>query len=87
MNERFDIVISDLKMPGMNGLSLLAWTAKHAPNTKRILLTGFTDIEATAELVAEAEIFKVLHKPWDSQDLINILMSALAVSQAGGVKL
>ena len=74
---RYAAVISDLKMPCMDGLSLLKWVARNQPETGRILLTGHADFQLTVGAVTAADIFKILHKPWDNAELIAILYAAI----------
>lgn len=63
-----DMLVSDHKMPGMNGLELLGQVAKRYPSTARILITGWTE-EIAAEQAAELGIGALLDKPWDTADL------------------
>lgn len=63
------IIVSDQRMPGMTGVELLGRTRHLCPNAKRILLTGYTDIDAIVGAINEAAIWKYLRKPIDSQEL------------------
>jgi DNA-binding NtrC family response regulator len=47
-----DIVLSDQRMPRMNGVQLLEWTRQHAPKTVRLLMTGFAELEEAVEALA-----------------------------------
>jgi response regulator RpfG family c-di-GMP phosphodiesterase len=58
-----DIIISDMRMPGMSGAALLADTCKIYPDMVRILLTGQTDFESAIAAVNEGQIFRFLVKP------------------------
>ena len=65
--EAIDVVVSDLMMPAMSGLSLLSAMRDVHPGVVRILLTG----EAASDIVVVDErlLHRVLHKPWDNQAL------------------
>ncbi len=63
------IIVSDQRMPGMTGVELLAHSRNLRPDAKRILLTGYTDIDAIVGAINEAAIYKYLRKPIDSQEL------------------
>ena len=71
--DTFDLIISDMRMPGMNGAELLATLAHDYPDMIRILLTGFSDIESTIRAVNEGRIHRYVQKPWHSEQLLNIL--------------
>lgn len=66
---RPEVVISDFRMPGMNGVELLAKIKDAAPETQRILLTGHADQHAITEAVNLAEIYRFISKPWNDQQL------------------
>ncbi|MFZ5889676.1 MAG: response regulator [Myxococcota bacterium] len=61
--ERFDIVLCDMRMPGMNGAQVLSEFRRQAPDTVRILLTGHSELEAAIAAVNEGHIFRFLTKP------------------------
>lgn len=64
----FDVVVSDYRMPGMNGVRFLREARRVAPDTMRVLLTG--DFEAArAEVIREGDIFCILTKPYLSATL------------------
>ncbi len=58
------ILITDQRMPGKLGTDLLAQAVIDFPDQIRILLTGFTDIEALQDAVNRGQIYHYLHKPW-----------------------
>jgi len=74
--QEFAAVISDQRMPGMMGTDLLARIAKEKPNTTRIILTAFTDTKEILDAINRAEIYRYITKPWDNQELVNVLMQA-----------
>jgi len=82
--DTFDIIVSDQRMPQMSGAQLLAEAREIAPNTLRILLTGYSDLDAAVEALNNGGIFRYLTKPWDPQEMAFTLRQAaeLAVRQA-----
>ncbi len=67
--ESVALVISDQRMPGMNGTELLTRCREIAPNTVRVLLTAFTDADALMQSINAANIYHFIHKPWDPTEL------------------
>lgn len=65
-----DLVISDMRMPGMDGAQLLEQIHLRWPLVVRILLTGFADMDSTVAAINLGRIFRYVHKPWDEQDLL-----------------
>jgi DNA-binding NtrC family response regulator len=73
----FKVVISDEKMPGMDGAEFLALVKERYPETVRIMLTGHASIEATMRAVNSGEIYRFFTKPWDEIELKLAIGSAL----------
>lgn len=73
----FAVVLSDLRMPGMNGIQLLSGVRQIAPDTVRMILTGNADLTATIEAVNEGKIYQFLTKPCPTEMLARALDSAL----------
>ena len=65
------LVISDQRMPGMNGTELLARAREVAPDTVRILLTAFTDADALMASINAANVYHFLLKPWEPKELVH----------------
>ncbi len=72
----FAVVLSDMRMPGMNGSEFLARVREISPDTVRILLTGYAEVKSAIEAVNRGNIFRFLTKPCDSHELISALMQA-----------
>ena len=72
-----DIIVSDMKMPKMNGIQLLEQVAKIAPETVRIILTGCDDMSMVLSAVNQGRIWAYNHKPWNNELLIVMLKEAL----------
>ncbi len=71
------VIISDQRMPRMNGTEFLSLTAKKYPDTIRILLTGYTDLEDLVEAINSGKVFKYLTKPWKDQELKALVKQAV----------
>lgn len=82
--EHIHVLVSDQRMPQMSGAQLLAEAREIAPNTLRILLTGYSDLDAAVEALNNGGIFRYLTKPWAQQEMAFTLRQAaeLAVRQA-----
>ena len=76
-NNPVDIVVSDLNMPGMTGVDLLAKVAEQYPETIRIMLTAHSDLDLILKAINEGRVWGYLQKPWDNQALIITLNQAL----------
>ncbi len=75
----FPVVVSDLRMPRMDGIEFLAQVKEIAPATVRIMLTGHADLEAAIAAVNKGEIFRFLIKPCPTDQLIASLKEAVRV--------
>jgi DNA-binding NtrC family response regulator len=73
----YEVIISDMQMPGMNGAEFLAQVRQLAPNTVRMVLTGYKDINQAIEAVNEGRIFRYLTKPCEKNDLVRAIELAL----------
>lgn len=71
--QRVDVVVSDMKMPQMSGAEFLQKAANDYPNTYRILLSGYADIDSTVEAVNRGKIQRYLQKPWDNNELLDTI--------------
>ena len=74
------VVVSDQRMPGLTGVELLRRVRSVAPNTVRILLTGYTDLAALVGSINEGEIFRFVKKPWDNDELKTTLADAAKIA-------
>lgn len=80
-NVHIDLIVSDMRMPKMSGAEFLEIARKHFPNTIRILLTGFSDLESTISAINNGCIFKYISKPWEDNDLRLAVKHALKYKQ------
>ena len=76
--ERISVVVSDQRMPGTTGVRLLAQVRERSPEVVRILLTGHTEIGIAIEAINQGEIFRLLTKPWNDDELRATVRQALA---------
>lgn len=63
------LIISDQRMPGMSGIEFLRQAAELRPHTVRIILTGYTDVNALVEAINSGVVYKYVSKPWVNEDL------------------
>lgn len=76
-NGPYAVVVSDLRMPGMDGIEFLAKVRAAWPDTVRIMLTGYADVQNTISAVNEGHIFRFLTKPCDSVTLVKALAAGI----------
>ncbi len=67
------VIVCDYMMPGMTGAEFLGWVLKKYPDVMRILLTGQADMGAVVASVNTGAIYKMLMKPWDNKELLNVV--------------
>lgn len=75
--ESVNLVVSDMRMPEMNGAQFLEKVREKWPETVRILLTGYTEISATIDAINKGQIYHYLSKPWQDSDIIPTIKHAL----------
>ena len=76
-SERVDLVVSDMRMPEMNGAQFLEKVRERWPDTVRILLTGYAEMEATIDAINKGQIYRYVSKPWDDNDITLIVKHGL----------
>ena len=75
--EPVDLVISDMRMPEMDGAKFLEQVRTRWPTVTRMLLTGYADVTSTIDAINRGEIYRYIAKPWDDTDLMLIIRDAL----------
>jgi response regulator RpfG family c-di-GMP phosphodiesterase len=75
--EAVDLVISDMRMPEMNGAQFLAQVRARWPDTMRLLLTGYSDIQSIQDAINCGEIYRYITKPWEDGDILLVVRHAL----------
>ena len=78
--DRIHVVVSDQRMPLITGVEVLRRVREVSPNTMRLLLTGYSDLEAIVNSVNEGEIFRYLSKPWSAKEITNIVNQAANIA-------
>lgn len=76
-NNPIDLVISDQKMPQMCGSEFLEKVCQHYPETMRILLTGYSDMDAIISAINDGNIYQYVAKPWNNDNLKILIKKAL----------
>lgn len=72
-----DLVMSDARMPGMDGATLLAEVHRLYPATSRILLTGYADLTTIIKAINDGQIHRYISKPWNDEELQLVLQQTL----------
>ena len=75
--QEIDIVISDKNMPGMGGNEFLEQVSQRWPETVRIMLTAYTELDAVISAINTGKIFNFMQKPWNNDELIIIIQQAM----------
>ena len=75
--QRIDLIISDLKMPGMSGTEFLAITKNKYPDIIRIILTGHANLDSAMRAINEGEVYRFFTKPCNMTDLTVTIRQAL----------
>lgn len=70
------VVISDYRLPGMNGIVFLKKVATGWPAVTGILLSGFADLEVVQDALEQGRLLAVLHKPWKAEELQKLISEA-----------
>jgi len=81
-NGPYAVVVSDMRMPGMNGAEFLAQVRQKAPDSVRILLTGHADLDSAINAINRGNIFQFLTKPCTKAVLVDALDRAVAQYRA-----
>lgn len=76
-----DVILSDQRMPGMTGVELLRRVRELYPETIRLVLSGYTELQSITDAINEGAIYKFLAKPWDDEQLRSHLREAFALKE------
>ncbi len=77
------LIVSDYKMPGMNGLEFLREAYRRSPSVPRLLMTAFPDLQIAIEAINDAAIESFFTKPLDPEEVVRVLTGMLESRQAG----
>jgi|CXWL01.1.fsa_nt_gi DNA-binding NtrC family response regulator len=86
--ETFDVVISDLRMPEIDGVAFLSLIGALQPDSVRMILTGSADFETAQRAIQDAGVFRYLTKPWVDAEVAAHVRAAIeqgAVNRAAGL--
>jgi response regulator RpfG family c-di-GMP phosphodiesterase len=75
--ENIDLVVSDMRMPEMDGAHFLEQVRNRWPQVVRILLTGYADVSSTIAAINRGEIYRYVAKPWDDNEIVLTIRDAL----------
>ncbi|MGS2716783.1 response regulator [Eionea flava] len=81
-NETVDVVVSDQRMPGMNGTEFLTQVKQQYPQIGRIMLSGQSDFDDLCDAINEANIYRFLPKPWSEEQLVEIVKEVVAQKES-----
>jgi DNA-binding NtrC family response regulator len=70
------VLMTDQRMPQMNGVELLQQARGECPEAIRLVFTGYADIKAVIDAINTGQIYRYLTKPWDPDELISVLRQA-----------
>ncbi len=68
-SHRVDVIVSDQRMPGMTGVDFLRAAKVNFPDTIRIVLSGYTELQSVTDAINEGAVYRFLTKPWDDDQL------------------
>ncbi len=74
--EAVDLVVSDMRMPEMDGAAFLKQVRERWPRAMRILLTGYADMASTVAAINQGEIYRYIAKPWDDNEILTVVREA-----------
>jgi DNA-binding NtrC family response regulator len=72
------VIMTDQRMPNMTGVELLTQTRGRWPDAVRIIFTGYADIKAVVDGINRGQIYRYLTKPWDPEELREVILQAVA---------
>jgi response regulator RpfG family c-di-GMP phosphodiesterase len=75
--EVFDVIVSDLRMPGMSGIELLATARRTRPEMRRLLVSGYADFESALDAINEVGVDRLLTKPWQNEEVRTAVHAAV----------
>jgi diguanylate cyclase (GGDEF)-like protein/PAS domain S-box-containing protein len=80
--EDIDVIVSDQRMPGMTGTELLSKVKEMHPEIVRIVLSGYTDLDAITDAINQGAIYKFLTKPWNDEEIRTQIRDAFRMRQS-----
>jgi signal transduction histidine kinase/DNA-binding NarL/FixJ family response regulator len=77
--QEIQVLLADQRMPGINGIQLLETVAKDYPETVRVLVTGYSDIDVVIEAINRGAVYRYLSKPWDIEEIKATIRNAIEI--------
>lgn len=77
--QEMHVILSDQRMPKMTGIEFFEAILEKYPEPIRILITGYTDINAVIDAINRGQVYKYLSKPWNADDVKNFIEKAYEV--------
>lgn len=77
----YAVIISDLRMPKLDGIAYLQFAKQRQPLSQRLLLSGHGDRDSLMQAINQAQIHRFISKPWDDYELLNAVRSAVSLYQ------
>jgi diguanylate cyclase len=71
-----DVILTDQKMPRQSGIQLLEWVRANHPQTVRLLMTGYAELEEAIDAINRGQVYHYLLKPWRTEELLQVLRNA-----------
>ncbi len=78
-NKQIQVILSDQRMPKTTGIEFFESILEEYPDPIRILITGYTDINAVVDAINRGQVYKYLTKPWSDSDIRNFIEKAFEV--------
>jgi len=75
-NENIQVIVSDQRMPGITGVEFFSKIRVKYPDAVKLILTGYSDIEAVKDAINKGQVFRYITKPWDPYELENVIKEA-----------
>lgn len=76
--EEISVIVTDMRMPGMDGLTLLKAVKEKSPQTVRVVLSGYTQLQQILATLNQADIFKFITKPWKlEEEFIHVIRQSI----------
>ena len=76
-DEPVPVIVTDQRMPQMTGVDLLAVVRERWPDTIRMVLTAYTDVDDIIDAINRGNVYKFIYKPWEKEDLLQTILNAL----------
>jgi response regulator RpfG family c-di-GMP phosphodiesterase len=76
VDQAFDVVVSDLRMPEMSGIELLTTARRSRPLARRLLVSGYADLDSAMAAINEVGVDRLLTKPWNGSEMIGAVRGA-----------